>query len=64
MESAKFAVIQSQVLTPKTDVEQSSVVSDYTQMDQTLKEEGNYIPGMVKKIKGTDCNVLLIQKNT
>lgn len=61
MESAKFAVIPSQVSTPRTDVEQSSVVSDYTQMDQTLKEEGNYIPGMVKKIKGTDLVAILLE---
>lgn len=33
------------------------------QMDRVYKEERNYILGMVKKIKATGCNVLLIQKS-
>ncbi|KAF9604011.1 hypothetical protein IFM89_039374 [Coptis chinensis] len=41
----------------------SIVVSDYTQMDRILKEERNYILGMIKKIKGDGCNVLLIRKS-
>ncbi|KAK9105838.1 hypothetical protein Scep_022682 [Stephania cephalantha] len=52
-----------QISPPKTDIEQSIVVSDYTQMDRILKEERNYILGMIKKIKATGCNVLLIQKS-
>ncbi|KMS97523.1 hypothetical protein BVRB_5g126360 [Beta vulgaris subsp. vulgaris] len=63
MENAKIAVIQFQISPPKTDIEQSIVVSDYTQMDRILKEERNYILGMIKKIKATGCNVLLIQKS-
>ncbi|KAL0380130.1 UNVERIFIED_CONTAM: T-complex protein 1 subunit delta [Sesamum angustifolium] len=34
-----------------------------TRMDRILKEERNYILGMIKKIKATGCNVLLIQKS-
>ncbi|XP_052179975.1 T-complex protein 1 subunit delta [Diospyros lotus] len=63
MENAKIAVIQFQISPPKTDIEQSIVVSDYSQMDRILKEERNYILGMIKKIKATGCNVLLIQKS-
>ncbi|VVA98084.1 unnamed protein product [Arabis nemorensis] len=63
MENAKIAVIQFQISPPKTDIEQSIVVSDYTQMDRILKEERNYILGMIKKIKASGCNVLLIQKS-
>lgn len=63
VESAKIAVIQFQISPPKTDIEQSIIVSDYTQMDRILREERNYILGMVKKIKATGCNVLLIQKS-
>ncbi|KAL6124725.1 hypothetical protein ACLB2K_077236 [Fragaria x ananassa] len=63
MEKAKIAVIQFQISPPKTDIEQSIVVSDYTQMDRILKEERNYILSMIKKIKSTGCNVLLIQKS-
>lgn len=63
VENAKIAVIQFQISPPKTDIEQSIVVSDYTQMDRILKEERNYILGMIKKIRATGCNVLLIQKS-
>uniref|UniRef100_A0A2N9I0C5 T-complex protein 1 subunit delta n=1 Tax=Fagus sylvatica TaxID=28930 RepID=A0A2N9I0C5_FAGSY len=63
VENAKIAVIQFQISPPKTDIEQSIVVSDYAQMDRILKEERQYILGMIKKIKATGCNVLLIQKS-
>uniref|UniRef100_A0A1D1YEB8 T-complex protein 1 subunit delta n=1 Tax=Anthurium amnicola TaxID=1678845 RepID=A0A1D1YEB8_9ARAE len=63
VENAKIAVIQFQISPPKTDIEQSIVVSDYTQMDRILKEERNYILGIIKKIRATGCNVLLIQKS-
>ncbi|PKA54842.1 T-complex protein 1 subunit epsilon [Apostasia shenzhenica] len=63
VENAKISVIQFQISPPKTDIEQSIVVSDYTQMDRILREERNFILGMVKKIKATGCNVLLIQKS-
>ncbi|KAL3838989.1 hypothetical protein ACJIZ3_023580 [Penstemon smallii] len=63
VENAKIGVIQFQISPPKTDIEQSIVVSDYSQMDRILKEERNYILGMIKKIKATGCNVLLIQKS-
>lgn len=63
VENAKIGVIQFQISPPKTDIEQSIIVSDYTQMDRILKEERNYILSMIKKIKATGCNVLLIQKS-
>ena len=63
IENAKIAVIQFQISPPKTDIEQSVIVSDYSQMDRILREERNYILGMIKKIKSTGCNVLLIQKS-
>lgn len=63
VDHAKIGVIQFQISPPKTDIEQSIVVSDYSQMDRILKEERNYILGMIKKIKATGCNVLLIQKS-
>ena len=43
MEKAKIALIQFCVSPPKTDIEQSVVVSDYAAMDRVLKEERNYI---------------------
>ncbi|EMS35631.1 T-complex protein 1 subunit delta [Triticum urartu] len=46
IENAKIAVIQFQISPPKTDIEQSVIVSDYAQMDRILREERNYILGM------------------
>ncbi|KAG4118280.1 hypothetical protein ERO13_D11G005200v2 [Gossypium hirsutum] len=37
------------------------VVSDYTQMDRILKEERNYILGMIKKIKATGSKIMVIK---
>ena len=48
---------------PKTDMENTVVVSDYAQMDKILREERNYILQTIKKIRATGCNVLLIQKS-
>ena len=61
--SFQIGLIQFCISPPKSDLENNVVVSDYTQMDRVYKEERNYILGIVKKIKATGCNVLLIQKS-
>ncbi|KAF6035439.1 CCT4 [Bugula neritina] len=48
---------------PKTDMENNVVISDYTQMDRIMKEERQYILNIVKTIKKSGCNMLLIQKS-
>lgn len=48
---------------PKTDMENTVVVNEYSAMDRIMKEERNYIVNLVKKIKASGCNVLLIQKS-
>ncbi|KAG2491247.1 hypothetical protein HYH03_010454 [Edaphochlamys debaryana] len=63
MEDAKIGLIQFQISPPKTDIENNVIVSDYNQMDRVYKEERNYILAVVKKIKASGCNVLLIQKS-
>ena len=63
MENAKIALIQFCISPPKTDMENNIIVSDYQQMDRILKEERNYILSIVKKIKQSGCNVVLIQKS-
>lgn len=63
VENAKIALIQFCVSPPKADLENNVIVSDYSQMDRVYKEERNYILGLVKKIKASGCNVLLIQKS-
>lgn len=63
MVNAKIGLIQFCISPPKTDLENNVVVSDYAAMDRILKEERNYILSMVKKIRASGCNVLLIQKS-
>lgn len=48
---------------PKTDMDNSVVVSDYAAMDRILREERKYILNQCKQIKKSGCNVLLIQKS-
>ncbi|CAL8464612.1 g4147 [Coccomyxa elongata] len=63
VENAKVALIQFCISPPKTDLENNVIISDYTQMDRILKEERNYILQMIKKIRASGANVLLIQKS-
>ena len=44
-------------------MDNSVVVSDYHQMDQIMSDERKYLLRLVKHIKTTGCNVLLIQKS-
>lgn len=44
-------------------MENSVVITEYTAMDRIMKEERTYIVNLVKKIKASGTNVLLIQKS-
>ena len=44
-------------------MENSICVNEYSAMDRIMKEERTYIVNLVKKIKASGCNVLLIQKS-
>merc|ERR1719473_231656 len=61
--NAKIGLIQFCLSPPKTDMESNIQVRDYTQMDRLLREERMILAKMVKQIKETGCNVLLIQKS-
>ena len=63
IENAKIAVVQFQIATPKTDLENSVIIKDYQAMDRIMKEERKIIAEMVKKIVASGANVLLIQKS-
>lgn len=63
MEKAKVALIQFQLSPPKTDMENQVVINDYSQMDRVLKEERAYTLNLVKAIKRSGANVLLVQKS-
>lgn len=63
IKNATIALIQFQLSPPKTDMESTVTVSDYTAMDRALKEERKYLLDLCKKIKDAGVNVLLIQKS-
>lgn len=63
IEKAKIGLIQFCISPPKTDMDNQVVITDYTQMDRVLREERNYILNIVKQIKKSGCNVLLVQKS-
>merc|ERR1711962_110035 len=63
MEKAKVALIQFCLSPPKTDMENQVVINDYSQMDRVLKEERAYTLNLVKAIKKSGANVLLVQKS-
>ncbi|XP_017774980.1 PREDICTED: T-complex protein 1 subunit delta [Nicrophorus vespilloides] len=63
IEKAKIGFIQFCISAPKTDMDHNVIVSDYAAMDRVLKEERTYILNIIKQIKKSGCNVLLIQKS-
>lgn len=63
VENAKIGLIQFCLTAPKTDLENSVVVSEYSAMDRILREERKHIAKLCKRIKKAGCNVLLIQKS-
>lgn len=62
-DGAKIALIQFCLSAPKTDMDNSVVVSDYAAMDRILREERKYVLGLCKKVKKSGANVILIQKS-
>ncbi|CCW62966.1 unnamed protein product [Phytomonas sp. EM1] len=63
IQNATIALIQFQLSPPKTDMESTVTITDYTQMDRALKEERKYLLTLCKKIKDAGVNVLLVQKS-
>ncbi len=61
--NAKIGLIQFCLSPPKTNIENNIQVKDYQAMDRLLREERSIIAKMVKTIRDTGCNVLLIQKS-
>jgi T-complex protein 1 subunit delta len=61
--NAKIAVLQYCLTAPKTDMDNTVVVSDYASMDRILREERKFILNQCKTIKKSGANVVLIQKS-
>jgi len=61
--NAKIGMAQFCLSAPKTNMEQNIMVNTADMVDRIAKEERQYIIKMVKQIRKTGCNVLLIQKS-
>lgn len=60
---ARIGLIQFCLSAPKTDMENTVVVSEYSAMDRVLDQERKHIMRLCKAIKKSGCNVLLVQKS-
>mmetsp|Transcript_13083 Transcript_13083/g.52186 ORF Transcript_13083/g.52186 Transcript_13083/m.52186 type:complete len:526 (+) Transcript_13083:147-1724(+) len=63
VENAKIGLIQFCLSSPKSNMDNQVVLNDYTKMDRFINEERRYLLKLVRAIKKTGCNVLLIQKS-
>lgn len=63
VKDGKILLLQYCLSAPKTDMDNTVVVSDYQAMDRILREERKHILGLCKQIKKTGANVVLIQKS-
>ena len=63
IKDAKVALIQFQLSSPKSNIENTIVVDNYAMLDRLLRQERLYILNIIKTIKNTGCNVLLVQKS-
>lgn len=63
IENAKIGLIQFPISAPKSDMESNVVVGNDQAMDRIIKEERQYILGIIKKIIASGANVLLLQKS-
>eukprot|EP00792_Barthelona_sp_PAP020_P007770 TRINITY_DN3161_c0_g1_i1.p1 TRINITY_DN3161_c0_g1~~TRINITY_DN3161_c0_g1_i1.p1 ORF type:complete len:547 (+),score=177.95 TRINITY_DN3161_c0_g1_i1:95-1735(+) len=63
VENANIGLIQFALSSPKTNMDGNIVISDADAMKRLVDEERRYILKMVKTIKKSGCNVLLVQKN-
>jgi len=63
IENAKIAIVQFPISAPKSDMESNVVVGNDSAMDRIIREERQYILGIIKKIIASGANVLLLQKS-
>lgn len=61
--TAKVLILQFGLSAPKTNIESKIIINDYTLMEKFVKEEREYVINMIKKIKQTGANLLIIQKS-
>lgn len=60
---AKMLVIQFCISAPKTNLDSKILINDYTLMEQFVREEREYVINILKAIKNSGANFLIIQKS-
>lgn len=60
---AKLLVIQFCISAPKTNLDSKILINDYTLMEKFVKEEREYVINILKAIKKSGANLLVIQKS-
>lgn len=61
--NAKIALVQFCLSAPKTDMENTVQVSEWTAMDRAIREEQQYLGQLCKKFVDAGCNCILLQKS-
>ncbi|MBT3420438.1 MAG: thermosome subunit [Euryarchaeota archaeon] len=62
IKDARIALVNSAIEVKKTEVDAKIQITDPNQLSMFLKEEENYIRGLVEKIQNSGANVLICQK--
>lgn len=60
---AKLLLLQFCISAPKPNLDSKIIINDYTLMEKFVKEEREYVIDIIKKIKSTGANLLIIQKS-
>jgi len=59
----RLLVIQFCLSPPKTNIDSKILINDYTLMEKFVKEEREYIIGLIKAIKKSGATLLILQKS-
>jgi T-complex protein 1 subunit delta len=60
---AKMLIIQFCISSPKTNLDSKIIINDYSLMEKFVKEEREYVINIIKRIRNTGANLLVIQKS-
>lgn len=61
--TSKLLVLQFCISSPKTNLDSKIIINDSSLMDKFVREEKEYVINIIKKIKNTGANLLIIQKS-
>lgn len=59
----KLLLLQFCLSAPKTNMESKVIIDDYSQVEQFVKEEREYLLDILRKVKKSGANLLILQKS-